>query len=188
MSEPSVPWVPTHDDVIETVVKLIRPLSGDTVYELGCGDGRVAAAIAKAHRVPVVCVEIREDLVKRAKRYIAEQGVAKYVTVLRGDFFTLNLSRAAIVYMYLLTSVNQKLRPKLERELPLGSIIVSLDFPVPGWTPLGYVEMSRSWQRMLYVYAKGFSDEGVREGVERALLRLNRSVLTYINKELLAFA
>jgi hypothetical protein len=62
--------------------------------------------------------------------------------------------------MYLLTSVNQKLKPKLEEELKDGTIIVSLDFPIPGWNPIAIIELERSWQRTLYVYVKGISDKG----------------------------
>ncbi len=186
MGEPSVPWVPTHDDVVSVVVELLRPRPGDVVFELGCGDGRVAVAIARRHAVPVVCVEIRSDLARRALRSAQASGVSGLVKVVEGDFFSVDISGARIVYMYLLTSVNQKLRPKLERELPRGAVVVSLDFPVPGWTPVGFVELPRSWQRILYVYARGYSDEGVREGVEEALARINLGVMTYVNKELLA--
>jgi SAM-dependent methyltransferase len=187
LSEPSVPWVPTHDDVLQVVLELLRPRPGDTVYELGCGDGRVAVAIAKRYRVPVVCIELRSDLVKRALRNAAASGVDDLVKVVEANFFEIDMSDARIVYMYLLTSVNQKLRPKLERELTRGSVVVSLDFPIPGWNPVGFIELPRSWQRILYVYARGFSDEGVLEGIEDVLARINLGVMTYVSKELLSF-
>ena len=185
MSEPSVPWVATSRDVVDVVVRLIRPRPGDVVYELGCGDGRVAVAIAAAHRVPVVCIELRSELARKAREAARKMGVEDLVRVVEADFFTTPVRDASIVYMYLLTSVNQKLRPKLETELRRGAIVISLDFPVPGWNPLGMVELPRSWQRILYVYARGFSDEGVGEGVEEALARINRGVLTFLSKSVL---
>jgi SAM-dependent methyltransferase len=155
---PSVPWVPTRDEVIEYVRKLIRPKPGDIVYDIGCGDGRVAIAIAEDNPYAIVkCVEVRSDLVEKARASAAERRVK--VEVIEADFFKIGLNDADIIYMYLLTSVNQKLRPKFEEELHDGTIIVSLDFPIPGWNPVAIVELERSWQRTLYVYVKGVSDK-----------------------------
>ena len=68
--------------------------------------------------------------------------------------------------MYLLTSVNQKLRPKLEAELKPGTVVVSLDFPIPGWNPVVTYELQRSWQRTFYIYVRGVSDQSL-EPLER---------------------
>ncbi len=179
MVEPDVPWVPTHEDVIDVVARLLKPLPGDTVYELGCGDGRVAIAIALRHKVPVICVELRHELARRARKTALEKGVGSLVKVVEANFFEIPLRGASIVYMYLLTRVNERLRPKLEKELERGTVVLSLDFPIPGWKPIGFVELPRSWQRMIYVYVRGYSDEGVEEGLEKGLARINRSVLTF---------
>ncbi len=176
---PSVPWVPTRDEVVETVVRLLNPLHGDVVYDLGCGDGRIAVSIARRYPwARVRCIEIRGDLVEKARDAARTANVP--VDVIHGDFFKLGLSDANIIYMYLLTSVNQKLKPKLETELRPGTLLVSLDFPVPEWIEVARVELPRSWQRTLYVYVVGYSDaparglqpslEALREGLRRLKL------------------
>jgi SAM-dependent methyltransferase len=178
---PSVPWVPTRDEVIDYLLKILKPRSGDIVYDVGCGDGRVALALAQRNpQARVKCVEIRSDLVAKARDNAREKGVA--LEVVEGDFFKLPLKDANIVYMYLLTSVNQKLRPKLEEELRPGTIVVSLDFPIPEWIPLAVVELPRSWQRSLYIYVAGYSDgkyskEISEKFVVEALERLNLEAL-----------
>ena len=157
--QPSVPWVPTREEVIKALLSLLSIPSGYTVYDIGCGDGRVAIALAEEFPgIHVKCVEARKDLVDKARKAIEEKGLASRVEVIEGDFFKISLSDADLIYMYLLTSVNQKLRPKLEEELRQGTIIVSLDFPIPGWNPVAVVELPRSWQRAFYIYAKGLSD------------------------------
>jgi SAM-dependent methyltransferase len=177
---PSVPWVPTRDEVIDYLVKLIQPYQGDIVYDVGCGDGKVAIRIAKKHpHAYVKCIEIRDDLIEKAKSNALSNSVK--IDIIKADFFQFNFSDANIVYMYLLTSVNQKLKPKLERELRPGTIVVTLDFPVPGWSPVAEIELPRSWQRVLYVYIIGYSDrEGLNVDVDaltRGLSRLNISAI-----------
>ncbi len=178
---PSVPWVPTRDEVLGVLKRLLKPGRGDVVYDIGCGDGKVAVEIASAFpEARVRCVEIRRDLVEKAADNARSRGVR--VEIVNADFFKYNFSDADIIYMYLLTTVNQKLRPKLEAELKPGTLVVSLDFPVPGWTPLAQVELPRSWQRTLYIYVVGFSnkprlDEEAVEALRRAVRRLDLSAL-----------
>ncbi len=179
LKQPSVPWVPSNDDVVKAIVSLLRPKPTDIFYDIGCGDGRVALAVAERHRIRSVCIELRPDLVRKAREAVHSKHLESLVTVIEGDFYEEPLTNATIVYMYLLTSVNQKLRPKLERELANGTIILSLDFPIPGWRVAGLVELPRAWQKTIYVYVKGFSDLGKREIIVKALERLNKKLLTH---------
>ena len=169
--QPSVPWVPTRDDVVEQLVRLLRPEPGDVIYDLGCGDGRIAVRIAKQYPgAKVKCVEIRQDLVEKAEANARENGAR--IEIIKADFFKVGVEDANIIYMYLLTSVNQKLRPKLEKELRPGTVVVTLDFPIPEWVEVAKVELPRSWQRTLYVYIVGYSDRVGKAPVDReALLR-----------------
>jgi len=168
--QPSVPWVPTRDEVVEKLLNLIRPKPGDTVYDLGCGDGRIAVSLAKRYPAArVKCLELRQDLAEKARANARDKGVE--VEVIRADFFSHDIGDADIVYMYLLTSVNQKLRPKLEKELKPGTVVVTLDFPIPEWSEVARVELPRSWQRTLYIYIVGYSDRPLHERSQEALLR-----------------
>ncbi len=150
----AAPYVPTRDEVIPEVIRLLGLGPGDVFYDLGCGDGRVAVEVAK--RTPVrlsVCVEIRRDLAEEAILRAIREGVDDRVLVLNTDFFQVGLWDADAVYMYLLTSVNELLRPKLERELRPGARVVTLDFEIPGWKPRRIVGKP-GWQKTLYLYVK----------------------------------
>jgi len=157
----TVPWVPSRDEVIKAVLSIIRPSKKDIIFDIGCGDGRVATTLASTYGVQTICIELREDLARKAQKLAQEKGVEHLLEIVIGDMYTFSLSRATIVYMYLLTSANYLLRPKLDKELQPGSIVISLDFPVPGWRPLKVVELPQSWQRTLYVYVKGYSEVSV---------------------------
>ncbi len=159
----TVPWVPTNEEVIEKLVEIlsdaVKKLGPGLFVDIGCGDGRVAVTIARKLLIPTMCIELKEELALRARARAEKEGVGHLVEVVQGDFFSIDLSRARYVYMYLLQSVNMKLEPKLRRELPRNTLIVSLDFPIPGWRSVNLVELQhRSWQRRLYIYVKGESD------------------------------
>jgi len=157
----TVPWVPSRDEVIKAVLSIVRPNERDIIFDIGCGDGRVATTLASTYSVRAICIELREDLARKALKLAQEKGVEHLFEIVIGDMYTFPLSRATIVYMYLLTSANYLLRPKLDKELQPGTIVISLDFPVPGWRPLKVVELPQSWQRILYVYVKGYSDVSI---------------------------
>jgi len=159
----SVPWVPTNEEVIEKLVELLASLvlkyGRGWFIDIGCGDGRVAVAVAEKLRLPTLCVEVKPELAARARRNAERMHVGHLVEVVQADFFTIDVSRARYLYMYLLLSVNTKLEPKLRKELRKGTIVVTLDFPIPGWRAAEQVELvHRSWQRRLFVYIKGESE------------------------------
>jgi precorrin-6B methylase 2 len=164
---PVVPFVPTREEVIDLVLKALDLREGDVLYDLGCGDGRIPVEAAKRYPIKkAVCVEIREDLVERARERAKREGVEDRVEIIRGDFFRVPIKDATAVYMYLLTSVNEQLKPKLERELREGARVVTLDFQIPGWKPVRTIGGS-GWQRTLYVYVIGKSNKGTSLGILR---------------------
>ncbi len=161
----SVPWVPTNEEVIEKLIAILSKYLtryGHGVFmDVGCGDGRVAISVARRLKLPTICVELKEDLAKRARLSAERAGVGHLVEVVQSDFFTYPFTHAKYLYMYLLLSVNTKLEPKLNQELVKESIVVTLDFPIPSWKPVEQVEVDgRSWQRKLYVYIAGVSNAG----------------------------
>ena len=153
-----VPWVPTRYELIKHIMRIARVGPGDVFYDLGCGDGRVVIEAAK-RGARGVCVEIREDLIEEAMKQARAQGVYDRIRFVRADFHQVDVSDATVVYMYLLTRVNESLRPKLERELSIGTRVVTLDFEVPGWKPV-HVEKhyTGGLERTIYLYIRGVSD------------------------------
>ncbi len=159
---PVVPYVPTREEIIDAVLRALDLSESDVLYDLGCGDGRIPIEAVKRYSIrKAVCVEIRDDLVERAKERVKKAGVKDRVEVIKGDFFKISIKDATAVYMYLLTSVNEQLRPKLERELRYGSKVVTLDFQVPGWKPIKIIG-GTGWQRTIYVYIIGESNKKKR--------------------------
>lgn len=109
---------------------------GEIFFDLGAGDGRTVIMAAKDFGARAVGVELREDLVKKALSSIYEQGLQDRVTIVNGDMFNVDLTSADVVFLYLTTSANEKVKPKLEAELKKGVRVVSHDYEIVGWKPI----------------------------------------------------
>jgi ubiquinone/menaquinone biosynthesis C-methylase UbiE len=148
-----VPYVPTPEVVVRRMLQVSGVRPGEVVYDLGCGDGRIVIMAAKEFGARAVCVEIRNDLYEQTLRRVKELNLENVVKVIHGNFFEVPIGDADVVTMYLLTSVNQMLRPKLERELRPGTRVVSHDFEVPGWKPLLAEDVYEEWRsHKIYLY------------------------------------
>lgn len=130
-----VPFVQTDRPTIQKMLELANVDSTDVVYDLGSGDGRIPIMAAKKHGARGVGIEIRPDLVKKARGNAKEAGVRSLVEFRRGDLFQADISAATVVTLYLLPEVNMKLRPKLFEELSPGTKVVSHDFDMEHWRP-----------------------------------------------------
>ncbi|MFQ6064178.1 MAG: SAM-dependent methyltransferase [Candidatus Bathyarchaeia archaeon] len=130
------PYVGSPLPVVRQMLVLSELKPDELVYDLGCGDGRVVIMAAQEFRARAVGVELREDLVKRANEKIVELGLDDRVKILRSDLFKVDLRSADVVTLYLTTSANEKVRPKLESELKYGARVVSHDYEVLDWKPL----------------------------------------------------
>jgi predicted RNA methylase len=109
--------------------------AGEVLFDMGSGDGRTVIMAAKSFGARSVGVELREDLAKKAMGAIHESGLEDRVTILNGDMFNVNLTAADVVYLYLTTSANEKIKPKLEKDLRKGARVVSHDYEIIGWRP-----------------------------------------------------
>lgn len=109
---------------------------GEVFFDLGSGDGRTVIMAAKEFGARAVGVELREDLAKKALSSVYEEGLQDRVTIVNGDMFNVDLSSADVVFLYLTTSANEKIKPKLEAELKPGARIVSHDYEIVGWKPV----------------------------------------------------
>ncbi|MEN6426011.1 MAG: methyltransferase domain-containing protein, partial [Phycisphaerales bacterium] len=132
--EPDVIFLPTPPNVVEKMLELAKVTKDDLLYDLGCGDGRIPIAAAKKYGCKAVGYDIDPQRVKDSRRNVDANGVGNLVTIEQKDIFTLDLSNANVVTLYLLPSLNVKLIPQLEKLKP-GSRIVSHDFDMKGVTP-----------------------------------------------------
>ena len=130
------PFVPSPSQVIQYMLKLADLKPGEVFFDLGAGDGRTVIMAAKSFGARSVGVELREDLAKKALSTIHESGLSDRVTIVNGDMFSVNLTSADVVFLYLTTSANEKIRPKLEQDLRKGVRVVSHDYEIVGWKPL----------------------------------------------------
>jgi predicted RNA methylase len=127
------PFVPSPVQVIQHMLKMADLRAGEILFDLGAGDGRTVIMAAKSFGARAVGVELREDLAKKALSTIHEKGLEDRVTIVNGDMFGANLTSADVVFLYLTTSANEKIRPKLERDLRKGVRVISHDYEIVGW-------------------------------------------------------
>jgi SAM-dependent methyltransferase len=139
-----VPYVPTPLPVVDAMLDLAQVRKEDTLYDLGCGDGRIVVRAARRFGCRGVGVDLNPERVAEAIERARREDVAQLTRFEVGDVFTFDFSRATVVTMYLLPSVNLKLRPRLLKELKPGTRIVSHDFDMGDWTPEATREAGRS--------------------------------------------
>ena len=137
-----VPFVRSAPEVIERMLEVARVKPGDIIYDIGSGDGAILIYAAKRYGVKGVGIEIDQGLVERARSNAYVEKVQHLVEFRAQDAFTVDISPATVVTLYMLPEFNAKLRPIMERQLKPGTRIVSHDFPIEGWTPVS-VELVR---------------------------------------------
>jgi SAM-dependent methyltransferase len=130
-----VPYWPTPQPIVDKMLELAGVKSTDVVYDLGCGDARSLVTAARHYGARGVGFEIDAQLVRKARENVLSNGVGNLVQIEQRDIFTLDLSDADVVFLFLLERVNQRLMPQLERMRP-GSRIVSHEFRIPGARPI----------------------------------------------------
>ena len=131
---PDVIFVPTRELVIEAMLKAAKVGPNDVVYDLGCGDGRIVVAAAKLG-ARAVGIDIDPQRIKEANENAARNGVTAKVDFRQADLFESDIREATVVTLYLLPSLNVKLRPRLMEQLRPGTRIVSHDFDMGDWAP-----------------------------------------------------
>jgi|SRR5580704_5344897 SAM-dependent methyltransferase len=134
-SKKVVPYVPTGPETVAAMLKLAGMTKNDLVIDLGCGDGRIVIAAAKEYGAHGIGVDIDPERIKEANENAGKEGVTNLVEFRQGDLFDADIRKATVVTLYLLPSVNMKLRPKLWRELKPGTRVVSHTFDMEDWKP-----------------------------------------------------
>ena len=129
--EPDVIYVPTPYAVVEKMLELADIQPGDVVYDLGCGDGRIPVMAAKKYGVKAYGFDIDPARVRDSLANVKKNKVGHLVTIQQKDIFTLDLSKADVITLYLLPELNARLIPQLEKMKP-GSRIVSHEYGMQG--------------------------------------------------------
>lgn len=130
-----VHFEPTQPEAINEMLRLAEVSKNDVIYDLGCGDGRILIAAAKAFGARGVGIDISRDRIKEARENSSNAGVSHLLKFHQGDLFDADIREATVVTLYLLDSVNEELRPKLLRDLKAGTRIVSWRFDMGDWRP-----------------------------------------------------
>ena len=131
---PDVEFVPTPQDVVDKMLELAKVTKGDLVYDLGCGDGRIVVTAAKRFGCRAIGYDIDPQRVQESLENVVMNNIDHLVRIEQKDIFTLDLSRANVITLYLLPSLNVELIPQLEKLKP-GSRIVSHNFDMKGIKP-----------------------------------------------------
>src|SRR5437763_839395 len=132
--QPDVIYVPTRQAVVDAMLTVAKVKTGDVVYDLGCGDGRIVVSAAKLG-ARGIGIDIDPDRVAEANQNVQRNGVGDRVKILNQDLFTTDFSDASVVALYLLPSLNLRLRPILWKTLKPGTRVVSHDFDMGDWKP-----------------------------------------------------
>jgi len=133
--KPDVIYVPTPRKVVEEMLRMAELRPDDVVYDLGCGDGRIVIAAAQLRGVKAVGYDIDPERVKEARANVRAAGVEHLVRIEQADVFTLDLTGASVITLYLLPQLNVRLMPQLARLRP-GSRILSHNFDMRGAKPV----------------------------------------------------
>jgi len=150
------PDFPTPEAVVEQMLQAAHLKPGETLYDLGSGEGRIVIMAARKFKAKAVGVELEAGLCKFASARVKALGLEDRVRIIHGNLLKVDLRPADVVTIYLLTASNELLRPNLERDLKPGARVVSHDFEIRGWKPTRVEKLEAEGRpRTIYVYEMG---------------------------------
>ena len=153
MADLDVAFVPTPKKIVQAMLRLASLRRGETLFDLGAGDGRVIIEAARRFGANAIGVEIDPANISRIKERLTVTGTK--ASLIEADMFNIDLTSADVIAIYLSESANAKLAPKLTAELKPGTRIVSLDYPLPGWPAKRELQLEASGiERTIYLYKK----------------------------------
>ena len=155
-AESLAPYIPTPESVVDRMLESAHLKAGETLYDLGSGDGRVLIAAAQKYGAKAVGIELNADLCRKAEQEIKSLGLEDRVRVMHASALRADLSSADVVTMAFLTDSNERMRPHLEKSLRPGTRVISSEFPVKGWKPVEVDRIQgRRVEHVIYVYQMG---------------------------------
>jgi precorrin-6B methylase 2 len=132
---PDVIFVPTPAEVVKGMLDLAKVTKNDLVIDLGCGDGAIVVAAARDFGARSIGVDIDPQRIKEATENVEKNKVGERAKIVQGDLFEYDIKDASVVTLYLLPRLNEKLKPRLWKELKVGSRVVSNSFDMGDWKP-----------------------------------------------------
>ncbi len=130
-----VPYVPSKPEVVSTMLRMAAVTKDDILYDLGCGDGRIVITAAQLYGTHGVGIDIDPERIRESRENAAAAKVEHLVNFKQQDLFEADFHEATVVSLYLLTSVNLRLRPILLRQLRPGTRVVSHNYAMDTWKP-----------------------------------------------------
>ena len=150
------PYVVSPQHVVDLMLEMADLKPGETLYDLGSGEGRIVIMAARKFKAKAVGVELEAGLCKIASARVKAFGLEDSVRIIHGNLLKVDLRPADVVTIYLLTASNELLRPNLERDLKPGARVVSHDFEIRGWKPSAVQKLEAEGRpRTIYVYEMG---------------------------------
>lgn len=149
---PDVHFVPTDTSKVRAMLEAAKVDAHDLVYDLGCGDGRFVISAVKKYGARGVCVDIDPVRIQESRNNADTAGVRKRIEFVEGDLFEQDLSKASVITLYLLPSLNERLRPKLFEELRPGTRVVSNAFDMGEWQADRTLDVKTSSGMQSYAY------------------------------------
>jgi len=145
-----VMWIPTPDTLVAKMLEMAQVTSNDLLYDLGAGDGKIPIEAARRYGATAVGIEYNPEMAQFARENVKKAGVQEKVTIITGDIFEENFSRADVLTLYLLESINVKLKPRILKMKP-GTRVVSNSFRMGAWQPDQAVTVDNGWSAYLWV-------------------------------------
>ncbi|CAN5475300.1 hypothetical protein BH23ACI1_BH23ACI1_15940 [soil metagenome] len=146
LRKPDIFYLPTPQEAVEAMLKMAHVTSKDVVYDLGSGDGRIPITAAREYGARAVGIDIDPKMIKEANKNAQEAGVSDKVSFRNEDLFDTDFSEATVITLYLLQSLNEKLRPILQKLKP-GTRIVSHAFSMGSEWPTEKTEEVQTTDR-----------------------------------------
>jgi SAM-dependent methyltransferase len=152
------PYVPTPMPVVDKMLEMAKVDSHSVIYDLGCGDGRIVITAAKTFGARGVGIDLDPQRIKECHAGAKAAGVEDRVEFRNSDVMKADFSEATIVALYLLPESNDLLRPLFDEQLTDGVLVVSHNYPIPGWSEkeIDYTEVldEEGEEHLVYLYQK----------------------------------
>lgn len=150
------PYLPTPNTVVDAMLQAARLKPGETLFDLGSGDGRIVIAAAQKYQAKAIGVELDDELAAASASRIAENGLEKSARIIHGDLLKQDYSSADVVTVYLWPEANAQVAKLLDVQLKKGARVISHDFEMGGWKPTDTITIAddgtgRSHTLFLYI-------------------------------------